>query len=119
MKNTALKIFLIYALICFIWGSTWLAIRFGLESLTPLFSAGIRFTIASGFILILMKLQSVSLQTDRVSLRLYFMMAFFSFVIPFGLVYWAEQFVPSGMAAVLFAVYPFFVVIFSYLKPLC
>lgn len=116
MKNTALKIFLIYALICFIWGSTWLAIRFGLESLTPLFSAGIRFTIASGFILILMKIQSVSLQTDKVSLRLYFMMAFFSFVIPFGLVYWAEQFVPSGMAAVLFAVYPFFVVIFSYYR---
>jgi len=116
MKNTALKIFLIYALICFIWGSTWLAIRFGLESLTPLFSAGIRFTIASGFILILMKIQSVSLQTDKVSLRLYFMMAFFSFVIPFGLVYWAEQFVPSGMAAVLFAVYPFSIVIFSYFR---
>jgi drug/metabolite transporter (DMT)-like permease len=43
-------------------------------------------------------------------------MGFFSFVIPFGLVYWAEQFVPSGMAAVLFAVYPFFVVIFSYIR---
>jgi drug/metabolite transporter (DMT)-like permease len=41
-------------------------------------------------------------------------MGFFSFVIPFGLVYWAQQFVPSGMAAVLFAVYPFWVVIFSY-----
>ena len=116
MKNTAVKIVLIYILLCLIWGSTWLAIRFGLESLTPLFSAGIRFTIASAFIFILMKLQSVSLQTDKVSLRLYFMMAFFSFVIPFGLVYWAEQFVPSGMAAVLFAVYPFFVVIFSYFR---
>lgn len=43
-------------------------------------------------------------------------MGFFSFVIPFGLVYWAQQFVPSGMAAVLFAVYPFWVVIFSYLR---
>lgn len=43
-------------------------------------------------------------------------MGFFSFVIPFGLVYWAQQFVPSGMAAVLFAVYPFWVVIFSFLR---
>jgi drug/metabolite transporter (DMT)-like permease len=43
-------------------------------------------------------------------------MGFFSFVIPFGLVYWAEQFVPSGMAAVLFAVYPFLVVIFSFIR---
>jgi drug/metabolite transporter (DMT)-like permease len=41
-------------------------------------------------------------------------MGFFSFVIPFGLVYWAEQFVPSGLASVLFGVYPFFVAIFSY-----
>jgi drug/metabolite transporter (DMT)-like permease len=44
------------------------------------------------------------------------MMAFFSFVIPFGLVYWAEQFVPSGIASVLFAVYPFCVLVFSYYR---
>jgi drug/metabolite transporter (DMT)-like permease len=63
-----------------------------------------------------MKIKTVSLQKDRVSIRLYLLMGFFSFVIPFGLVYWAEQFVPSGMASVLFAVYPFFVVIFSFLR---
>lgn len=41
-------------------------------------------------------------------------MGLFTFIIPFALIYWAEQFVPSGLASVLFAVYPFFVVIFSY-----
>ena len=103
-------------MLCIIWGSTWLAIRFGLESLTPIFSAGIRFSLASVFILALMKIQNVSIQKDKVSVRLYLLMGFFSFVIPFGFVYWAEQFVPSGMASVLFAVYPFFVVIFSYIR---
>ncbi len=103
-------------MLCLIWGSTWLAIRYGLESLTPIFSAGIRFTLASVFIWILMKIQGVSVQKDKVSVRLYLLMGFFSFVIPFGLVYWAEQFVPSGIASVLFAVYPFFVVIFSYIR---
>lgn len=63
-----------------------------------------------------MRFRKVSLQTDKVAVRLYLLMGFFSFVIPFGLVYWAQQFVPSGMAAVLFAVYPFWVVIFSYLR---
>ena len=116
MSKLAVKIFLAYAILCFIWGSTWLAIRIGLESLTPIFSAGLRFTVASIFIYLLMKIKNISLQTDRVSLYLYLMMGFFSFVIPFGLVYWAEQFVPSGMAAVLFAVYPFWVVIFSYIR---
>ncbi len=115
MSKLAIKIFLTYALLCFIWGSTWIAIRIGLESLTPIFSAGLRFSLASILIFILMRLKNISLQKDPLSIRLYVMMGFFSFVIPFGLVYWAEQFVPSGMAAVLFAVYPFFVVIFSYI----
>jgi drug/metabolite transporter (DMT)-like permease len=116
MKSEALKIVLVYILLCFIWGSTWLAIRFGLESLTPLFSAGIRFMLASFFIYILMRVRKISIQKDSVAIRLYILMGFLSFVIPFGLVYWAEQYVPSGMASVLFAVYPFFVVIFSYIR---
>ena len=115
MKAGSVKIFLIYAMLCFIWGSTWIAIRFGLETLTPLYSAGIRFSLAAFFILILMKIRGVRLQLDKISIRLYLVMGFLSFVIPFGLVYWAVQFVPSGMASVLFAVFPFFVAIFSFL----
>ncbi|MDH3268582.1 MAG: EamA family transporter [Ignavibacteria bacterium] len=116
MSKLAVKVFLAYLALCLIWGSTWMAIRVGLESLTPLFSAGLRFSLASIMIFALMKIKSIPLQTDKVSIRLYLLMGFFSFVIPFGLVYWAEQFVPSGMAAVLFAVYPFWVVIFSYIR---
>lgn len=114
MKINAVKIILVYIMLCFIWGSTWLAIRFGLESLTPMFSAGLRFLLASLLIFSMMKLRGVRLQSDIISIRLYLVMGFLSFVIPFGLVYWAEQFVPSGLASVLFAVFPFFVVIYSY-----
>ncbi len=109
------KIILVFSLICFIWGSTWLAIRVGLETLTPMFSSGIRFILASLMILFWMKYKNLEIQKDPLSIRLYLLMGIFSFVIPFGLVYWAEQFVPSGLAAVLFAVFPFFVVLFSYL----
>jgi len=116
MKSTPLKIFFTYALLCFIWGSTWLAIRASLESLTPFISLGSRFTFASVFILILMKARGISLQKDKESIRLYLLMGFLSFVIPFGLVYWAEQFVPSGLASVLFGVYPFFVALFSFIR---
>jgi drug/metabolite transporter (DMT)-like permease len=116
MSKLAIKITLAYTALCFIWGSTWIAIRFGLESLTPMFSAGLRFSLASIVIFILMRIKNISLQTDKVSIRLYLLMGFFSFVIPFGLVYWAQQFIPSGMAAVLFAVYPFWVVILSYVR---
>jgi len=115
MKNEKLKILVIFSLLCLAWGSTWGVIRLGLESLTPFISVGLRFTLASILILIVMKFRNVKIQMDKIALRLYFIMGFGSFVIPFGLVYWAEQFVPSGLSAVLFAVYPFFVVLFSYL----
>lgn len=109
------KIILVFALICFIWGSTWLAIRIGLETLTPMFSCGLRFMLASLLILLLMKFKHMKLQTDKLSIWLYILMGVFSFLIPYGLVYWGEQYISSGLAAVLFAVYPFFVVLFSYL----
>jgi drug/metabolite transporter (DMT)-like permease len=116
MNRPGLKIFLVYVILCLIWGSTWIVIRFGLESLTPIFSAGLRFAVASIFIYLLMKIKNISIQTDRIAIRLYILMGFLSFVVSYGLVYWAEQFVPSGMAAVLFAVYPFWIVIFSYIR---
>ena len=114
MTKESLKIFFAYILLCFIWGSTWLAIRISLESFTPFLSGGLRFLIASIAIFIIMRLKGITLQRDKLSVKLYLQMGFLSFVIPFGLVYWAEQFVPSGLASVLFGVYPFFVAIFSY-----
>ncbi|RJQ62563.1 MAG: multidrug DMT transporter permease [Stygiobacter sp.] len=113
MFSENIKITLAYILICLLWGSTWLAIRLGLDSLTPVFSAGLRFSLASLFIFAIMKIKKIQLQTDSLSMKLYFILGFFSFVIPFGLVYWAELFIPSGLASIIFAVMPFFVILFS------
>jgi hypothetical protein len=52
-----------------------------------------------------MKIAKVKLQTDLLSIKLYIFLAFASFIIPFSMVYWAEQFVPSGLASVIFAVF--------------
>jgi len=113
MESDKFKIGSGYILISLIWGSTWLAIRVGLDYLTPILSAGIRFLLASFLIYGLMKIRHISLQTDPHSMKLYFVLGIFSFAIPFGLVYWAEQYIPSGLASILFAVFPFFVIIFS------
>ncbi len=113
--NENIKIVLGYILITLLWGSTWLAIRVGLDSLTPMFAVGVTFFIASIFVYIVMKISNVKLQTDSLSIKLYLFLAFFSFIIPFSLVYWGEQFVPSGLASVIFAVFPFFVILFSWL----
>lgn len=113
MDSEKIKIGLGFILICIIWGSTWLFIRLGLESLTPVISAGIRFSLASILVFGLMSYKKISLQADSLSIRLYFVLAFFSYIIPFGLVYWAEQFIPSGLASIIFAVMPFGVILFT------
>ncbi len=110
-----IKDIIVFSMICLIWGSTWLAIKTSLFSLTPMFSAGFRFCIASAIIFIVVKINKIEIHTNKISVRLYLIMGFFSFVLPYGLIYWAEQFVPSGLTSVLFAVYPFFVLLFSYL----
>ncbi len=116
MNKENIKIILGYALISILWGTTWYAIRIGLNSLTPIFAAGLRFSTASVFIFAIMKFSGKQLQIDRVSLTLYVLMGFFSFVFPYGLVYWGEQYVSSGLTSVLFGVFPFFVILFSRLS---
>lgn len=111
MDNQNYKIVSGYILVCLLWGSTWLAIKIGLESMTPFYSSGFRFIVASAGIYALMQFRKIKLQTDKTSINLYYFMAFFSFVIPFGLVYWSQQYVPSGLSAVLFGLYPFSVAI--------
>jgi drug/metabolite transporter (DMT)-like permease len=113
LKTDSLKIAVGFTAICLLWGSTWLVIKVGLGPLTPFFSAGLRFALASVFIFSLMKFKKLKLQTDPLSIKLYIILGLFSYVIPFGLVYWAEQFIESGLTSVLFAVFPFFVIIFS------
>ena len=115
MHSTKAVVISVYVLICIIWGTTWLAIRVSLESLTPLYSASFRFLLAGLFIYLLMMMKGIKIQKDPLSTKLYILQGIFAFAIPFSLVYWAEQFVPSGLASVLFGVFPFFVALFSYL----
>lgn len=111
--NDKLKIILLYILICLIWGTTWLVTRLGLNSLTPIFSAGIRFIVATITILFFMKFQSLKLNTDKLSIRLYIFMGLFAYAIPFALIYWGQMYVASGLAAVIFAIFPFFIALFN------
>jgi drug/metabolite transporter (DMT)-like permease len=97
-----------------VWGSTWLMIRVGLHSLPPLLGAGMRFAVASSILFTIVRVRSIPFHWTTQSRRLYFLMGILSFGIPFALVYWAEQYVASGLASILFAAYPFWVALFSH-----
>jgi drug/metabolite transporter (DMT)-like permease len=88
-----------------IWSSTWVAIKIGLEDCPPLLGAGIRFAAAGLVLLVLAAAQGRSLRTDA---RLAGILALMPFALAYGLVYWGEQHIPSGLAAVLFGVLPLY-----------
>jgi drug/metabolite transporter (DMT)-like permease len=91
-----------------IWSSTWVSIKIGLEDCPPLLSAGIRFTLAGLVLLAVTAARRRPLRTDP---RLALVLAAFPFALAYGLVYWGEQYIPSGLAAVIFAVLPLYVAV--------
>lgn len=105
---------LVFGALCFIWGSTWLAIKIGLDFLPPFLFAGIRFATATVCLLVLTRMLHARMPRDRSSWMVMLFLGIFQISLPYGLVFWAEQYISSGLAAILFATMPFFVVIFAH-----
>lgn len=105
---------LVFGSLCFVWGSTWLAIKVGLGSLPPLFFAGIRFVIAWGLLLTYALAMKMEFPRDKTSWRVMLFLGLTQITLPYALVFWGEQYVTSGLAAVLFATVPFFVAFFAH-----
>lgn len=113
-RPETIRIVLSFIVISLIWGSTWLAIKIGLDSVTPLYGTALRFSVAFVILLLLMKARKERLPTDRNAIIAFLTLGVLSFSLPFILVYWGETKVSSGLASILFAVYPFVVAIFSH-----
>ena len=114
MKSEKFRVIFGFVLISIIWGSTWLAIKVGLDSVPPFYAVAIRFTVAAIILFILMRVRGEKLIFDRSTIKLYLTLAVLSFSFPFALVYWGEQYIPSGLASILFAAYPFVVALGSH-----
>lgn len=99
------------AVLTVVWGTTWAAIRIGLEGTPPFAGVALRFAVASAVLLAVAAGAGIPLGRTRTERRLWLVNGFFSFVFSYGLVYWAEQWVPSALAAILFATFPLFVVL--------
>ncbi len=109
------KIALGFTVISVIWGSTWLAIKVGLDSVPPFYGAAIRFTVALVVLALLILARRESVPLTRQAIWLYVSLAFLSFGVPYALVYWSEQYIASGLASVLFSAFPFVVAVESHL----
>ena len=95
----------LYALLVGIWSSTWVAIRIGVHDVPPLFGAGLRFALAGVGLLVVCRTLRRPVRTDPL---LATTLAALPFATTYGLIYWAEQYIPSGLTAVLFGVLPIY-----------
>src|ERR1700693_4508669 len=102
------KILLAFAIIYFVWGSTFLAIRVGVREVPPFLLAAIRFLVAGLALYAWMRLKGTPAPTRREWVGASFLGTLI-FVIDYGCVFWAEQRVPSGIAAVVLATIPVFI----------
>src|SRR5229473_8220324 len=101
------KILLAFAIIYFVWGSTYLAIRVGVREVPPFLLAGMRFLVA-GLVLFGWMIARGERSPTRRQWASVFLLAVLIFVLDYGVLFWAEQRVPSGIAAVMMATIPVF-----------
>ena len=98
---------LAFAIIYFVWGSTFLAIRIGVAEVPPFLLAAMRFFTA-GILLYLWAVSRGDPSPDRRQWSSIAVLAVLIFMVDYGLLFWAEQRVPSGVAAVMMALIPAF-----------
>lgn len=101
------KTLIAFAIIYFVWGSTFYAIRVGVHEVPPLLLAAVRFTIA-GVVLFLWALTQGERPPRRREWAGITVVAFLIFVMDYGFLFWAEKHVPSGTSAVILATIPAF-----------
>src|SRR4051812_47549814 len=103
----AWKIWLAFGIIYFVWGSTFLGIRIGVREVPPFLLAAMRFTAAGALLLGWTSARREAAPTAR-EWRSVFILAAIIFPLDYGLLFWSEQRVPSGLAAVMLTTIPVF-----------
>jgi len=112
LRLDSLKLALAFAAIYVIWGSTYLAIRYAVETIPPLVTAGIRHTVAGGILLAWAYARGYRAKREHWIAGA--IVGAFFFLVGHGTLHWAEQHVASGLAALLIATEPMFILVLAW-----
>jgi len=96
-----------------IWGTTWLVIKIGLEGMPPFLGVGLRFIAAGAIVVSIGFIKDRKISFSFGLLKLSLIIGIFMFSISYSAVYWAEQYISSGMASIMFSTLPFYVAAFA------
>jgi drug/metabolite transporter (DMT)-like permease len=115
-RRRLIQVGLAFLAVYIVWGSTYLAIRVVLETLPPFLTAGVRFTAAGAVLYAIMRLRGVE-GPRREHWPDAFRIGALLLLFGNGAVMWAEQRIPSGIAALLVAIEPMWIVLLDWLRP--
>jgi len=104
-----------YVLLCLIWGSTWLVIKVGYGGLGPFTVAALRFFLAGAVFIPLVPLFRARWPRGPTEWMLVVWVGLVLFAADYGLIYWGEQFLESGLTAILFATLPLITIVVAHL----
>jgi drug/metabolite transporter (DMT)-like permease len=111
MKHERTVAYIAFAIVCIVWGTTYLAIRIALETIPPLLLTGTRFVIGGLIMLAVARFRGETLPREPRTLLNLALVGFLMVAVGNLAVVWAEQWVPSGLAALLVATAPFWMAI--------
>ena len=97
---------LLFALICLIWGSTWLVIKIGLDGMPPFLGAGLRFLLATMLVGLVLGAKRKRLRLTHDDKVCVLSLGLLVFWIDYAAVYWAELRISSGLTAIIFSTMP-------------
>lgn len=117
VKREETKVILAYIAVCIIWGSTYLAIRIGVSDFPPALFAGIRFLVAGALVLLYAYSRGYKFPENITDVRRQAIVGLFLLLGGNGLVVWAEQWVFSGVTALILAIVPLFNAILEWFLP--
>lgn len=92
---------LVWLILCVIWGSTWIFIKIGLRDLPPIAFACARFIVSAVVVFAIIRTQKIPLPKKATEWRLLALTGFLQFGLNYSSVFWSEQYITSGLAAVL------------------
>ena len=113
-RPSRVLIILAFAAVYIIWGSTYLGIRYAIQTLPPFLMAGTRFFIAGGILFILAIFNGARIRNPLANWRRAFLIGALLLLCGNGGVTWAEKYVASGFAALLVATEPLWVVVLNW-----
>ena len=104
----------LYVMLCLIWGSTWLVIKVGYGGLGPFNVAALRFFLAGLVLALIVRLLRAHWPATRTEWAVVLWVGLVLFAADYGLIYWGEQFLDSGITSILFALLPLVTIGFAH-----